>query len=140
VIPAPAPTAEPTITPDPKPTITPDPEHPALPGPLAVLRIKDHTPVRGAKIEITGVLRDCHGHEGTWLQLVAKIDGSDTRKKIAVQRLDENCRTTYRVKANFKKAMFNVIWPQQDDDHKRGGGVAHLVTTHRLPGPRRHHA
>ena len=133
--PDPTPTLDPAPTPDPSPTVTPDPEHTELPGPLAVLKVHDPTPVRGSMIELTGRLRDCHGHEGTWLQLVAKIDGSDTRKKVAVQRLDEDCRTTYRIRANFKKAMFNVIWPQQDDDHKRGGGVGHLVVTHRLPGP-----
>lgn len=136
--PTPTPTPTPpqtTPTPITTPTPNPDPDPTDRPGPRAVLKAHDPTPVRDTRIQLTGRLRDCEGHEGTRLRLIAKIDGRRSFKEVAVRRLDENCRTTYRLKANFKRALFNVIWPRQDNDHRRGSGRPQLVVTHKLPGP-----
>jgi hypothetical protein len=125
----------PAPTPTPDPTEPPDPDSTELQAPLATLKIHNPRPVRGTMIRLTGKLRVCPGHAGTLLHLTAKIDGATTAKTLRIKRIDENCMVDYRVRANFKKALFNVFWPQQDDDHHRGFGIPHWAITHKLPGP-----
>lgn len=124
--PAPTPTPGPTDPPDP----SGEPE-----APLATLKIHDPKPMYGSMIRLTGKLRVCPGHEGTLLRLTAKIDGATEPKTLQTKRLDESCLVDYRVKAKFKKALFNVYWPQQDDDHHRGIGIPHWGVPRKPPGP-----
>jgi hypothetical protein len=129
---APAPTPTPTPTPEPTdppgPTVEPQ-------APLATLKIHNPKLVRGTMLHLTGKLRVCPGHEGTLLHLTAKIDGATKAKTLRIKPIDETCHVDYQVRAKFKRALFNVYWPPQDDDHHRGIGVPHWAETHRLPGP-----
>ena len=129
---APAPT--PTPTPTPEPTEPTDPSTEPEP-PLAALKIHNPKLVRGRMVRMTGKLRVCPGHEGTLLHLTAKIDGATEAKTLQIKTLDETCHVDYRVRAKFKRALFNVYWPPQDDDHHRGIGIPHWAVTRRLPGP-----
>lgn len=152
--PSPIPTGTPSESPSPEPSASPSPCEEAtddssdgcdradLPGPLVKLHIVPAHPYRGNTIEVRTHLNRCPGHEGTRIVLQRQIHGPFRR--IAEATLDGLCRATFETKASFKRAMFKAIWPQQDDDHARGGSRRLVVETRRrpsaekLPGPRLH--
>ena len=100
-----------------------------LPGPGVQLRISDRTPVRGDTVRFRVSLRRCAGHKGTLARLQRKKKGAFVT--VASKRLGSNCRATFRLPAEFRKATFRGHWPKQDDDHRAGKSRPQTVETHR---------
>jgi hypothetical protein len=111
-----------------------------------MLYASSETPVRGTLITLYTRLQHCEGHAGDLIELWKWID--DGFRKIAQTFLDNKCRATFTLPADFDRAEFRTIWPKQDDDHRRGRAEPVIVvprakkqaaasgTAARLPGPR----
>ena len=100
-----------------------------LPGPGVQLRVSDRTPVRGETVRFRVTLRRCKGHKGTTVRLQRRKKGAFVN--VATKPLRSNCKATFRLPAEFRKAVFRGTWPQQDDDHRAGKSRPQSVTTHR---------
>lgn len=118
----------------------------SLPGPRVKMLASDRTPVSGEVIVFDTRIGRCAGLEGDKLQLYRLMPGlkkedaerdenlivmSDgVYQKLATQRVDENCRTAFEVKANFETATFKSIWPKQDPRYRRGHSKASVIVAH----------
>ncbi len=99
-----------------------------LPGPRLTLRSSDSTPSRGDRFTFTARLRECKGHAGT--KIVLKRRQGDGYRTIDHAKTDRSCEVTFRVRADFKRAVFRATWPKQDEDHRAGRSKPYPIRTH----------
>ncbi len=99
-----------------------------LPGPGVRIRVTDRTPTHGEVIHIRTRLRRCKGHKRTDIKLKRHSQG-ETRT--VAGKLNSSCRGAFRDVANYPKATYRVIWPKQDQDHRRGRSRPVTVRPHR---------
>jgi hypothetical protein len=73
------------------------------------------------------LLRVCPGHERTMVELQRKVDGEWVKLKEI--RLNEQCKGTFTLRANFKKGTFRAYWHTHHVDHRNGYSRPHVITT-----------
>lgn len=99
---------------------------PVLVRPRVNVRVDQKTPPRGGTFTFTARLIPCEGsHPGTKFKLRQQVQGRMV--KIAGARSDANCTARFTRRANFDKAVFDVTWPKQDDDHQFAKSRARLI-------------
>jgi hypothetical protein len=62
------------------------------------------------------------------MQLRRRVAGEF--KVLKTKELNGECRATFHVGTDYAQRTFRAIWPQQDNDHRRGKSGVHTVTPH----------
>lgn len=100
-----------------------------LPGPRVRLGTNDRTPKKGETIKFRTSLRRCQGHGVTSIDLLQKLGGEDTFKKVGTRQLSGACSAVFKHKITFTgNAVFRTVWEKQDEDHRRGQSRPVTVT------------
>jgi hypothetical protein len=101
-----------------------------LASPKATLGFKDATPKRGTIVKAKAGVKNCNKEtRGTKIKLQRRISGF--WRTLDTNKLDGDCRTIFKVRAKFKKAVFSSLWPKQSPKYKAGRSKRQTVTTHR---------
>jgi hypothetical protein len=100
-----------------------------LPGPQVKLFASKETPVFGDTIELHTRIGRCEGHHGDKIKLLRKLPGEDKFTQVAVKRVNKKCKTVFRVEADFARAEFRTIWPQQDPAFRKGRSEPVVILT-----------
>ncbi|MEA2497651.1 MAG: hypothetical protein QOH26_56 [Actinomycetota bacterium] len=93
------------------------------------------TPARGRRLSFKTRLFACT-KSATALKALAGTKVELQRKKgdawvtVAEKRTDDECRTTFRKRANFQEATFRAFWPKQHKRYRRGTSEVSTITTH----------
>ena len=102
--------------------------------PKLLIRFSDRTPRRGQQIRVPVYLAACRDNDtakralaGTKVTL-ARVDGE--RRNFGTQKVNSECRTTFRVTANWKSATLKGFWPRQADAYRKGRSTRHEIKTH----------
>lgn len=86
--------------------------------PFVKLKLSSKTPRRGATVRMRAEVIPCLDHPGTRIKLKRSINGHLV--EVETKALDGNCRAEFRIRANFKSAVYQASWPKQDEDHQTG--------------------
>lgn len=97
--------------------------------PQLKLKPKTRTPKRGTMLPFRAELLPCDNHPGTRVKLRREFQGRSV--KIKFSRLNASCVASFRVKVNFKQAVFDATWPKQDDDHQSSTARPKIIRSRR---------
>lgn len=102
--------------------------------PEVKIRFSDRTPERGDRIRVPAFLAACKRNEAAQRALAGtkvtlkRVDGE--KRVLGTQKVNSNCRTVFRVTANWKSADLKAFWPKQLDTYRKGRSTTHEIRTH----------
>lgn len=102
---------------------------PVLVKPFVKMKLVRKSVPRGSFHTFRVSVEPCGGdHPNSRIKLKRQVGSSMV--EVDTKRLDDNCRQNFRVRANFKRAVFQAAWPKQDEDHQTGKSRRKLASTH----------
>lgn len=102
---------------------------PVLVKPFVKMRLARRSVPRGSFHRFHVSIEPCGGdHTNSRIKLKRQVGSSMV--EVQTKRLDDNCRQSFRVRANFREAVFQAAWPKQDEDHQTGKSRRKLASTH----------
>ena len=102
--------------------------------PLVGLGATDQTPARGDRIRLKAILKACKLSDatdrlrGTRVNVLRRKDGRFV--KVASKRVNDRCRASFPVNADFGRAVFKAVWPKQLSGFRSGRSLPLTIKTH----------